>query len=156
VTGVSESGTWIRAVDGSAEGKVVRGAKSLRVGMRVPVRLVATDSVHGFIDFEYTEGISSSKAERAQRKRAAARQLHDRIGAAFSAVVTGTNAKATWVRTREGIEGRLVRGRAGLAEGDEIAVILLVADPTRGFIDFALEARSRPRDSDPIIALRSY
>jgi len=155
VTGVSESGTWVRAVDGSAEGKVVRGAKSLRVGMRVPVRLVATDSVHGFIDFEYTEGIGSGKQERAQRKRAAARELHDQIGGAFSAVVTGTNAKATWVRTREGIEGRLVRGRAGLAEGDEIAVILLVADPTRGFIDFALEARTRPRDSDPIIALRS-
>lgn len=147
VTGVSDSGTWVRAVDGSAEGKVVRGYKLLRVGMRVAVRLVATDSVHGFIDFEYTPGISAGKEERAQRKRAAARRLQDSIGAAFTAVVTGTTAKATWIRTREGIEGRLVRGRAGLREGDEIAVILLVADATRGFIDFALEARSRPRES---------
>src|SRR5689334_7583951 len=113
--------------------------------MRVPVRLVATDSVHGFIDFEYTNGISSDKEERAQRKQAAARRLQGSIGAAFSAVVTGTNAKATWVRTQEGIEGRLVRGRAGLREGDEIAIILLVADARRGFIDFALEARSRSR-----------
>ena len=141
VTGVSDSGTWVRAVDGSAEGKVVRGYKSLRAGMTVPVRLVATDSVHGFIDFEYTSGISFGTEERARRKREAARRLQDSIGAAFSAVVTGTNAKATWIRTREGIEGRLVRGRAGLREGEEIAVILLVADATRGFIDFALEAR---------------
>jgi exoribonuclease-2 len=141
VTGVSDSGTWVRAVDGSAEGKVVRGYKSLRAGMTVAVRLVATDSVHGFIDFEYTNGISSGTEERARRKREAARGLQDSIGAAFSAVVTGTNAKATWIRTREGIEGRLVRGRAGLQEGDEIKVVLLVADASRGFIDFALEAR---------------
>jgi exoribonuclease-2 len=141
VTGISDSGTWVRAVDGSAEGKVIRGYKSLRVGMRVPVRLVTTDSVHGFIDFEYGSGISASKEERAERKRAAARQLQGSTGAHFSAVVTGTNAKATWIRTRGGIEGRLVRGRAGLRDGDEIAVILLAADATRGFIDFAREDR---------------
>jgi exoribonuclease-2 len=57
VTGVSESGTWVRLLDGSAEGRVLRGYKDLTVGMKVPVRLINTDSVHGFIDFEYTSGI---------------------------------------------------------------------------------------------------
>ena len=51
VTGVSESGTYVRLLDGSAEGRVVRGYKPLTVGMKVPVKLVNTDSVHGFIDF---------------------------------------------------------------------------------------------------------
>lgn len=139
VTGISESGTWVRLVDGSAEGKVVRGYKQLREGMRVPVTLVATDSVHGFIDFEYVGGIDSRKEERTRRKRAAAATLRDSVGVAFSAVVTGVNAKATWIKTREGIEGRLVRGRGGVQVGDEITAILLLADPERGFIDFALE-----------------
>jgi exoribonuclease-2 len=142
VTGISESGTWIRLADGSAEGKVVRGYKPLRAGMRVPVRLVATDSVHGFIDFEYAGGIDSSKDERTRRKRAAARELQDSIGVVFAAVVTGISAKATWIKTGEGIEGRLVRGRAGLRQGDQITAVLLTADPVRGFIDFALEQRS--------------
>jgi hypothetical protein len=32
-----------------------------------------------------------------------------------------------------------VRGRRGLSVGDEAAVVLLAADPARGFIDFARE-----------------
>jgi hypothetical protein len=47
VTGVSDSGTYVRLVDGSAEGRVVRGYKPLTVGMKVPVKLINTDSVHG-------------------------------------------------------------------------------------------------------------
>ena len=139
VTGISESGTWVRLVDGSAEGKVVRGYKSLRVAMRVPVRLVSTDSVHGFIDFEFGGGVDATKDERRRRKQAAARQLQESIGTTFIAVITGISFKATWIKTREGIEGRLVRGRRGLRQGEEIRVILLSADPVRGFIDFALE-----------------
>jgi len=38
-----------------------------------------------------------------------------------------------------GTEGRLVRGRSGLRMGSEIGVVLLAADPVRGFIDFARE-----------------
>lgn len=140
VTGVSSSGTWVRLADGSAEGRVVRGVKSLVVGMTVPVTLIDTDSVHGFIDFEYTSGIAPPKRDRLERKRAAALTLRDRIGEGFRAVVTGTSPKATWIRLVElGIEGRLVRGREGLARGDEIGVVLLTADPARGFIDFASE-----------------
>jgi len=137
VTGASPQGTWVRLVDGSAEGKVVRGYKPLRLGMRIPVRLVSTDSVHGFIDFEYTGGIDSAKEERTKRKRAAAQRLQESIGTTFVATVTGISEKATWIETREGIEGRLVRGRRGLHVGQELTVILLAADATRGFIDFA-------------------
>jgi len=48
--------------------------------------------------------------------------------------------RATWVRLHDGgTEGRLVRGRRKLSVGDEIGVVLLTADPDRGFIDFARE-----------------
>jgi exoribonuclease R len=140
VTGVSESGTYVRLLDGSAEGRVVRGYKPLSVGMKIPVKLVNTDSVHGFIDFEYTQGVEPAKADRQERKREAALALRDRVGQTFRAVVSGLSQKATWVKTvPEGIEGRLVRGRRGLSVGDEAAVVLLAADPVRGFIDFARE-----------------
>jgi ribonuclease R len=138
VTGVSDSGTWVRLADGSAEGRVVRGFKGLAVGMTVPVTLIDTDSVHGFIDFEHTDGMDQKKHERLKRKREAALVLRDRIGESFRAAVTGTSAKATWVRlVHADIPGRLVRGRKGLAIGAEIDVVLLTADPVRGFIDFA-------------------
>jgi exoribonuclease R len=140
VTGVSESGTYVRTLDGSAEGRVVRGFKGLTTGMKVAVKLVDTDSVHGFIDFEFTKGIAPVADERLARKRAAALSLQDRIGEAFRAVVTGTSQRATWIKTLgEGIEGRLVRGRRGQAVGDELGVVLLTADAERGFIDFARE-----------------
>ena len=140
VTGVSDSGTWVRLLDGSAEGRVVRGYKSLAVGMKVPVRLINTDSVHGFIDFEYTQGIDPVKEVRLKRKRTAALALRDRVGEIFSATVSGTTPKATWINVpSEGIEGRLVRGRKGLSVGDPVNAILLTADPVRGFIDFARE-----------------
>jgi exoribonuclease-2 len=140
VTGVSESGTYVRLVDGSAEGRVVRGYKALTIGMKIPVKLINTDSVHGFIDFEFTQGIEPAKEDRLARKRAAALALHDRVGETFRAAVSGTSRKATWLKIMPGdIEGRLVRGRRGLNAGDEIAVVLLAADPVRGFIDFARE-----------------
>jgi exoribonuclease R len=140
VTGVSDSGTYVRLLDGSAEGRVVRGYKPLSVGTTVKVKLIGTDSVHGFIDFEYSEGIDHEKEERLKRKRAAALTLRDRVGDTFRAVVSGISRKATWITLVPlGIEGRLVRGRHGLSTGSEIGVVLLAADPVRGFIDFARE-----------------
>ena len=139
VTGSSDSGTYVRLIDGSAEGRVVRGYKPLSVGMKVPVKLVNTDSVHGFIDFEYTQA-SSREGKRLTRKRAAALMLRDHIGETFRAVVSGTSRKATWLKiVPDDIEGRLVRGRRGLTVGDETGVVLLSVDPVRGFIDFARE-----------------
>src|SRR5687767_5621883 len=140
VTGVSDSGTYVRLLDGSAEGRVVRGYKTLSVGMKVPVKLINTDSVHGFIDFEYSAGVTPAKDERQQRKRAAALALRDRVGDTFRAVVSGTSRKATWITlVPDGTEGRLVRGRSGLSPGASVGVVLLAADPRRGFIDFARE-----------------
>jgi exoribonuclease R len=138
VTGVSESGTYVRLGDGSAEGRVVRGYKPLTVGMKIKVKLVNTDSVHGFIDFEFTQGVDPAKDERRARKRAAALALRDHVGETFHAVVSGTSRKATWLRIMPGeIEGRLVRGRRGLSVGNDVHVVLLAVDPNRGFIDFA-------------------
>ena len=140
VSGVSESGTWVRLADGSAEGRVVRGYKGLEVGMAVPVTLVRTDSVHGFIDFAHVTPADHRKTERLSRKRAIAVALRDRVGESFDAVVTGVSAKATWIGVPgEAIEGRLVRGRRGLRVGDALRAVLLVADADRGFIDFARE-----------------
>ena len=140
VTGVSESGTYVRLLDGSAEGRVVRGYKPLTVGMKVSVKLVNTDSVHGFIDFEFAQGVDPAKEERLARKRAAALTLRDRVGETFRAVVSGVSRKATWLKIVPGdIEGRLVRGRRGLSAGDQTGVVLLSVDPVRGFIDFARE-----------------
>lgn len=138
VTGVSDSGTYVRLLDGSGEGRVMRGARGLVTGMRVRVTLTGTDSVHGFIDFEHRAGVTAPKDERLSRKRAAARALQHRTGEGFRAVVTGTSPKATWIKSvPEGIEGRLVRGRTGLRVGDELTALLLAADPVRGYIDFA-------------------
>jgi exoribonuclease-2 len=144
VSGVSDSGTYVRLLDGSAEGRVMRGFKTLTVGMKVPVKLIGTDSVHGFIDFEYENPDEEGKRERLARKREAARLLRDHVGQRFDAWVTGASEKATWVQTIDGIEGRLVRGWRGLAEGDKVSAILLSADPVNGFIDFASERAVLP------------
>jgi exoribonuclease-2 len=150
VTGISESGTYVRLLDGSAEGRVMRNSKGLSVGQKVRVKLLSTDSVHGFIDFEAETLRDPVKDERLERKRAAALRLRDRIGDSFRAMVTGTSAKATWVKTDpEGIEGRLVRGRHGLGVGDAANVVLLQADPEKGFIDFARENTTLPADDSP-------
>jgi len=147
VTAASERGTWVRTHDGSVEGRVVRGFKHLSQGMRVPVKLIDTDSVHGFIDFEYIASDYDDKEARRKRKRQAAHALSDRIGDTFDAVVTGVSPRATWIVANPGkIEARLVRGRAGLKVGDEIRVILLVVEPRRGFIDFARENAVIPTD----------
>ena len=138
VTGASEKGVWVRALDGSAEGKVVRGSGGLALGDEIDVTLVDTDTVHGFIDFEYAAGVPERKRERAARKRAAASKLRRQIGKKFDAEVTGVTPKATWIRTLgpEAVEGRLVRGWRQLETGDRIHVQLLHTDPRRGFIDF--------------------
>ena len=138
VTGASEKGVWVRALDGSAEGKVVRGSGGLALGDEIDVTLVDTDTVHGFIDFEYAAGVPERKRERAARKRAAASKLRRQIGKKFEAEVTGVTPKATWIRTLgpEAVEGRLVRGWRQLETGDRIHVQLLHTDPQRGFIDF--------------------
>jgi exoribonuclease-2 len=54
VTGVTPKGTFVRVVDPPAEGRVVKGEHGLDVGDQVQVKLLATDSQRGFIDFGRT------------------------------------------------------------------------------------------------------
>jgi exoribonuclease-2 len=51
VTGVSQSGTFVRTLNPHVDGMVVRGQKGLDVGDKVTVKLVSTDPARGYIDF---------------------------------------------------------------------------------------------------------
>ena len=96
--------------------------------------------MHGFIDFERLDAEAPRKEARLRRKQAWARDLRYRVGERFDAVVTGVTPRATWLRLDpSGIEGRLVRGVRSVTVGDRLGVLLLSADPERGFIDFARE-----------------
>ena len=52
VTGMAADGIWVRLLSPPAEGKLVRGPRTLKVGDKVRVRLVSTNVERGFIDFE--------------------------------------------------------------------------------------------------------
>jgi len=80
---------------------------------------------------------AARKVERAMAKRLAAMALQNRVGQAFSGVVTGVTPKGVFVRVLDPpVEGRLMRGEHGVDVGDRLRVTLLSADPERGFIDF--------------------
>ncbi|PYQ17223.1 MAG: ribonuclease II [Acidobacteria bacterium] len=80
------------------------------------------------------------RVERQVHKQAAALLLVSHVGERYDALVTGASPKGTWVRVlRPPVEGRVVRGQAGLDVGDRVRVRLVAADPARGFIDFARE-----------------
>jgi exoribonuclease-2 len=81
---------------------------------------------------------AAEKVERQVSKSAAALLLSDRVGQAFTGIVTGASDKGTWVRVfTPPVEGRIVRGNAGLDVGDHVRVQLVATDADRGFIDFA-------------------
>jgi exoribonuclease-2 len=52
VTGVNPRGTYARTIHPPAEGRVMRGQAGLDVGDKVRVKLIHTDPVKGYIDFE--------------------------------------------------------------------------------------------------------
>jgi len=80
---------------------------------------------------------NAAKVERQVRKSAAALLLMHRLGERFAGLVTGASPKGTWVRIPSPpIEGRVVRGFAGMDVGDRVTVELLGVDVERGFIDF--------------------
>lgn len=79
----------------------------------------------------------AKKVERRVRKSAAALLLRRQIGQQFEGIVTGASSKGTWVRVfRPPVEGKLVKGEAGLDVGDRIRVKLVNVDVDRGYIDF--------------------
>lgn len=51
VTGATQHGTFVRALEPHVEGMLVHGGKGLDVGDRVTVKLVSTDPQRGYIDF---------------------------------------------------------------------------------------------------------
>jgi VacB/RNase II family 3'-5' exoribonuclease len=78
-----------------------------------------------------------AKVERQVGKSAAALLLESRIGERFSAMVTGSAEKGTWVRLLDvPVEGMLKAGRKGIDVGDQINVELVSVDVPLGFIDF--------------------
>ncbi len=80
----------------------------------------------------------ANRVERQVRKSAAAMLVADRLGQRFPAIVTGASPKGTYVRTlTPHIEGRVVKGEAGLDVGDRVTVLLSSVNIDRGFIDFA-------------------
>jgi exoribonuclease-2 len=81
---------------------------------------------------------AANKVERQMKKCAAAELLADKVGCLFSALVTGSSEKGTWVRiSRPPVEGKLVRGNRGARVGERLRVRLLATDVEKGFIDFA-------------------
>ena len=92
-----------------------------------------------------TEGEDAAdKVERQVDKSAAALLLESRIGEQFDAIVTGASAKGTWARLLSiPVEGKLIRGFAGLDVGDRVRVQLLAIDVERGFIDLEQVGPSR-------------
>jgi len=82
---------------------------------------------------------AARKVEREMTKRISALAMSGRIGDVFDAIVTGANAKGTFVRVlRPHVEGMLVQGQHGLDVGDNLKVKLVRTDVQRGYIDFAL------------------
>ena len=51
VTGVTQHGTFVRALDPHVEGMLTQGGKGLDVGDKVTVKLISTNPERGFIDF---------------------------------------------------------------------------------------------------------
>ncbi len=86
---------------------------------------------------------AARKVERQVRKEVAAVSMAPHVGESFDAIVTGANAKGTYVRVLSPpIEGRVMRGAQGLDVGDRTRVNLVSTDPAKGFIDFAVKPNS--------------
>ncbi|HSQ35995.1 MAG TPA: RNB domain-containing ribonuclease [Candidatus Binatia bacterium] len=81
---------------------------------------------------------AANKVERQVKKCAAAELLEDKVGMIFSALVTGSSDKGTWVRIKNPpVEGKLVRGSRPANVGDRLRVRLVATNVEKGFIDFA-------------------
>ncbi|HEX8737492.1 MAG TPA: RNB domain-containing ribonuclease [Pyrinomonadaceae bacterium] len=88
---------------------------------------------------------ASRKIERRMRKTIAASVMASHVGETFEAIVTGITAGGTFARiTIPPVDGRIVKGEAGLQVGEKVIVRLLKTEPERGFIDFALVAEDEP------------
>jgi exoribonuclease-2 len=83
---------------------------------------------------------AARKVERKMRKVVAATVMKRHIGENFDAIVTGVTDHGTFARIlRPPVDGMIVRGQQGLNVGQKVDVRLLSADPSSGFIDFAIK-----------------
>ncbi|HXG18706.1 MAG TPA: RNB domain-containing ribonuclease [Methylomirabilota bacterium] len=109
--------------------------KAALVGRSAPYSL---EQLEGLARHCTEQEDDANKIERRVRKSAAALLLESRIGQRFAAIVTGASEKGTWVRVLEPpVEGKVVRGFAGVDVGDRVRVTLIGVDVEQGFIDFA-------------------
>ena len=80
---------------------------------------------------------AANKVERLMRKIAAAEMMEGRIGEVYSAVVTGSSDKGTYVRiSSPAVEGRVVHNSEGMDVGEHVRVKLVRTDAEHGYIDF--------------------
>ena len=87
---------------------------------------------------------AAQKVERQMRKSEAALVLESHVGQYFDAIVTGVGTDGIWVRVfTPPAEGKLVQGNDGLRVGDKVRVTLIATNVEHGFIDFALQERTR-------------
>lgn len=140
VTASSPKGTYARVLTPPVEGRIVRGADGLDVGDTVRLKLVVSDPVKGFIDFEHENEGASRKLDRSRRKKSMADAMRPKVGQTFQAEVSGVSESGTYVRLSDGsAEGRVMRNYKGLTVGDKVQVKLLSTDSVHGFIDFEAE-----------------
>jgi exoribonuclease-2 len=82
---------------------------------------------------------AARRVERKMRKIVAASVLRRHVGERFDAIVTGRKDGEAFVRTlKPPVDGMLVRGEEKVRVGDKVRVELVSANPSNGFIDFAL------------------
>jgi exoribonuclease-2 len=108
--------------------------KALARGQRAPYTV---DALAPIAERASLMEAQAQRVERRVQKSAAAFLLAERVGQSFDAIVTGASDKGTFVRTLAPIvEGKVVRGGAGLRVGDKVRVKLRDVSVERGFIDF--------------------
>ena len=79
------------------------------------------------------------------KKCAAAELLEDKRGSLFSALVTGSSDKGTWVRIKHPpVEGKLLRGDERLKVGDHLRVRLVADQRGKGLHRFCQGLRRTP------------
>lgn len=104
----------------------------------------------GLADHCTQQGGNATKVERRVSKSAAAIVLERRIGETFAGVVTGASTKGTYVRIFDPpVEGRIMRGFAGLRVGATLKVKLIAVDFERGYLDFDVEQFRKVRKTTP-------
>jgi VacB/RNase II family 3'-5' exoribonuclease len=110
--------------------------KAALTGMPVPYTLDQLDQIAKQCTMKEDD---VKKVERLVEKSANAILMESRIGEEFDAIVSGASPKGTWIRLLQPhVEGKLVKGFAGLKVGQKLKARLTEINVEQGFIDFEL------------------